>query len=170
MTPDDIRKRLQTLFNDRVVWSEAEAGDSFAMVPAEDWADVCLRIRDDAPLQLGVLISLTAVDRPELEAIEIVAHMHSYSKRHSLVLKTRVNRASPEADSIHKVWPAAIWHEREIFDLFGVSFNGHPNLRRLLLPEDWEGHPLRKDYREKDAYRGIPTSRPGYAKPEAANE
>jgi len=62
------------------------------------------------------------------------------------------------------VWPAAAWHERETFDLFGVDFPGNPDMRRILLPEDWVGHPLLKDYEEPDSYRGIPTTRPGYEK------
>jgi NADH-quinone oxidoreductase subunit C len=90
----------------------------------------------------------------------VVYHVYSYEKKHRIVLKCFLDRADPVLPTVQEVWRAANWQERECFDLLGVLFDGHPDLRRLLLPDDWEGHPLRKDYTEPDHYHGIPTVRP----------
>src|SRR5262249_41458865 len=93
------------------------------------------------------LSTVTAVDRfPAEPRFEIVYHLHSISANRRLRLKCRLPGASPEIDSVTGVWRSANWYEREAFDLFGVKFRNHPDLRRIMLPEDWDGHPLRKDY------------------------
>jgi len=91
--------------------------------------------------------SVTAVDRyPAEPRFEIVYHLHSIESNERLRLKCRLPGADPAIDSVTGVWRGANWYEREVFDLFGVRFLNHPDLRRILLPDDWEGHPLRKDY------------------------
>jgi NADH-quinone oxidoreductase subunit C len=85
----------------------------------------------------------------------VVYHLFSYRHRHGIVLKVEADRAAPSVPSVEAVWKAANWMEREVFDLFGVEFPGHPDLRRVLLPDDWVGHPLRKDYQEAGGYHGI---------------
>ncbi|MCL4235114.1 MAG: NADH-quinone oxidoreductase subunit D, partial [Deltaproteobacteria bacterium] len=85
--------------------------------------------------------------------------LYSTGERHGLTVKVRLDHDKPVADSVHPIWPAAEWHEREILDLLGVEFTGHPNPKRLFMPEDWVGHPLRKDYVRPEIYHGIPTSR-----------
>ena len=90
---------------------------------------------------------------------EVVYHLFSYTHRHALVLKVGVPRDNARLATVSTVWRAALWQEREIFDLLGVDFEGHPDLRRILLPEDWVGHPLRKDYVEPTEYHGISTKR-----------
>jgi NADH-quinone oxidoreductase subunit C len=93
------------------------------------------------------LSSVTCVDwYPEEPRFEIVYHLHSVSRNKRLRLKCRVSGIEPEIDSATAAYISANWYEREVFDLFGVNFRNHPNMRRILLPEDWEGHPLRKDY------------------------
>jgi NADH-quinone oxidoreductase subunit C len=87
--------------------------------------------------------------------IEVVYHLLSYRHRHAFVLKVEAARAAPVIPTVEVVWKAANWHEREVYDLFGVDFPGHPDLRRILLPDDWVGHPLRKDYQEAGGYHGI---------------
>ena len=87
--------------------------------------------------------------------------MFSYPKKREISIKLRVPSDNPVVQSVESVWPAANWHEREAFDLMGFDFEGHSDLRRILLPPDWEGHPLRKDYKEKAEYRGVSTTR-GY--------
>jgi NADH-quinone oxidoreductase subunit C len=96
--------------------------------------------------------------------LELMYHLSSTIHRHRLVLKTRMTRwrddqagQLPEVPSLSGVWSAADWHEREVFDLSGVFFAGHPDLRRILCPDDWLGHPLRKDYQMPDEYHGIPS-------------
>lgn len=93
------------------------------------------------------LADLTAVDwHPKQPRFEVVYHLHSFERNQRLRLKCRLAEESAEIDSVTCVWRNANWHEREVFDLFGIVFRGHPNLRRIMMPEDWEGHPLRKDY------------------------
>lgn len=165
MTADAIVERLgELLGTGPQVPEDPGKGDSHALVPADRWHQACKVLRSDAALHFDFLRSLCGVDRADDGAIEIVAHLFSYRHRQAFVLKTRTGRDSPRIDSVADVWPAAIWHERETFDLLGVDFTGNPDLRRILLPDDWVGHPLRKDYQEQESYRGIPTSRPGYEK------
>jgi len=98
-------------------------------------------------LQFERLSNVTAVDRlPAEPRFEIVYHLHSIERSERLRLVCRLGGGNPEIDSVVSVWSAADWYEREVFDLFGVAFKGHPNLKRLLMPEDWVGHPLRKDF------------------------
>ncbi|HOX45606.1 MAG TPA: NADH-quinone oxidoreductase subunit C [Myxococcota bacterium] len=137
----------------------APAGDAWLEVPAARWREACRAARDLPELGFDFLRSLAGVDRPEAGRIDVVAHLFSYRHRRALVLRTSLERAAPELDSVAQVWPAADWHERELWDLLGVRLRGHPDLRRLLLPEDWPGHPLRKDWQEPAEYRGIPTRR-----------
>ncbi|MBI5399764.1 NADH-quinone oxidoreductase subunit C [Candidatus Saganbacteria bacterium] len=96
--------------------------------------------------QYNFLVFITAVDYPERNVIGMVYHLRSLGNRDTLIIKIDLPREKPEIASVAGIWPAAEWHEREVFDLFGVNFLGHPDLRRILLPPDWEGSPLRKDY------------------------
>jgi NADH-quinone oxidoreductase subunit C len=109
--------------------------------------DACVLLRDDPGCPFNYLADLTCVDRfPSEPRIEVVYHLLSIPNKERVRLKVRLDGGSPSVDSVTPVWPAANYFEREVFDLFGVRFAGHPYLRRLLMPEDWEGHPLRKDY------------------------
>jgi NADH-quinone oxidoreductase subunit C len=105
-------------------------------------------LRADDETRFDFLSDIAAVDRFPLEPrFELNYQLLSISLRHTLRLRVTVpGGADAQIDSVTSVWPAADWMEREIFDLFGVRFNGHPDLRRILMPENWEGHPLRKDY------------------------
>lgn len=164
MTPEAIRDLLAEKLGAEIAWQQAPPGDPWAMVPAEHWHAACKLARHDEALFFDFLRAQTGTDYPDDEQIEVICHLFSYKHRHAIVLKTRVDRKDPKLDTLVDVWPAADWYEREIFDLLGVHFDGHPDLRRLVLPEDWVGHPLRKDYQEQDDYNGIPTTRPGYPK------
>jgi NADH-quinone oxidoreductase subunit C len=93
------------------------------------------------------LSTVTAVDRyPDEPRFEVVYHLHSIERNERVRLKCRLGGEQPAIDSVTSVWRSADWYEREVFDLFGIRFAGHPDLRRIMLPDDWEGHPLRKDY------------------------
>lgn len=135
-----------------------EAGDPWIKVPAAALRDVCLLLRDDADLAFDYLRCQSGVDLEE--RMVTVYHLLSLKHRHTLVLKVDLDRDAPEVDSVQDIWRSANWFERETWDLLGIKFTGHPNLVRVMLPADWEGHPLRKDYQEKPDYHGIPTSRP----------
>jgi NADH-quinone oxidoreductase subunit C len=134
--------------------------DAFFSVRSERVAELCLFLRDDPELRFDFLQCLTAVDWPKREVQEVVYHLYSYRHRHSVCVKTEVPRVAPRLPSVAAIWPTANWHEREQFDLLGVVFEGHPDLRRIMMPDDWVGHPMRKDFHEPKSYRGMPTSRP----------
>ena len=109
--------------------------------------EACAILRDDPALQFNFLSDITAVDwYPSEPRFDVVYHLLSISWHKRMRLKVRLAGDEPNLESITSVWPSANFFEREVYDLFGVRFAGHPNLRRIMMPEDWEGHPLRKDY------------------------
>lgn len=109
--------------------------------------DICELLRRDPELEFDQLVDVTAVDHYPVEPrFEVVYHLRSLNLKHRLRLKAPLGGEHPRIESLIGLWPGADMLEREVFDLFGVHFDGHPNLRRLLMPDDWEGHPLRKDY------------------------
>lgn len=140
-------QKLQA-FHPRAVASASLFRDELTLeIPREQIRAVCEFLKRDPELQFDFLADLTCVDYYPIEPrFELVYHLLSLTTRERLRLKTRVTSENPRLDSITGLWAGANWLEREIFDLFGVHFTGHPNLRRLLMPDDWEGYPLRKDY------------------------
>jgi len=109
--------------------------------------EACAILRDDPDCPFNYLSDLTCVDwYPSEPRFEVVYHLLSISKKERVRLKARLDGSSPAIESVTSVWPSANFYEREVFDLFGVRFTGHPNLKRIMMPDDWEGHPLRKDY------------------------
>jgi len=133
----------------------AAAGE-VVRVGAGEWRATAERLRADG---FDFLQNLTAVDWIKQEKIELVYHLWSYARRVGCVVKIDLPRAQPQVPSVATVWRAANWYEREQFDLLGVVFVGHPDLRRILMPADWPGHPMRKDYVEAASYNGMPTTR-----------
>ena len=116
------------------------------VVPAAQIAEVCRVLRDHPALQFDVCLDVTAADYfPRSPRFHVVYHLVSLSRTFTLRIKVIVPD-NTDVPTISSVWPSANWQEREVWDLFGIVFAGHPNLTRLLTPEDWEGHPLRKDY------------------------
>jgi NADH-quinone oxidoreductase subunit C len=114
------------------------------------------RCREDSTLQFNLLSDATCVDHFPMEPrFELNYHLVSIPTRNKVRLRVRLSGDDPVVDSLVPVWPGANWLEREIFDLFGIQFTDHPDLRRILLPEDWEGYPLRRDY-PVEGYRDIP--------------
>ena len=109
--------------------------------------EACVLLRDDPNCPFNFLSDVTCVDwYPTQPRFEVIYHLFSISRKERVRLKVRLDGEAPAVESVTSVWPAANYFEREVFDLFGVRFTGHPYLRRLLMPEEWEGHPLRKDY------------------------
>jgi len=122
-------------------------GETTLVVPCNVLRDVAERCRGDKELRFNLLSDATCVDRYPLEPrFEVNYHLVSIPRSDRLRLQVRLSANDPVVDSLVSVWPGANWLEREIFDLFGICFTGHPDLRRILLPDDWEGHPLRKDF------------------------
>jgi NADH-quinone oxidoreductase subunit C len=159
MTVDDLHQKLKARFGDEVGPLSEPKIDPFAVVKGERLVEICRWLRETPGIELDFCEDLTAVDWPKRNAIDVVYHLFSYKYRHGMVLKVAADRASPVVPSVESVWKAANWMEREVYDLFGVQFTGHPDLRRVLLPDDWVGHPLRKDYQEAGGYHGIPNLR-----------
>lgn len=160
MTPQEIFDTLAARFGEAVTGFEAAAKDPWCVVDAASIQAVCLALRDEPALKFDYLQCLTGVDYPKESRIAVVYHLFSYQHRHAFVLKVMADRNDPVVPTVERVWKTANWHERECYDLLGVVFEGHPDLRRILLPDDWVGHPLRKDWQEQDHYHGIPTTRP----------
>lgn len=159
MDVSEIHSRLREKFGHAV--SEDTEPGAWPIVDVEGArvAEVCAFLRDEKDLAFDCLSNLTGVDRKEDERIEVDYNTFSYAHRHQLTLRTTTPRLEAALPTACDVWPAANWLERECFDLLGVRFIGHPDLRRILMPEDWVGHPLRKDFVEPDEYHGISTRR-----------
>jgi NADH-quinone oxidoreductase subunit C len=117
------------------------------VVPREHLRRVCSYLKDEPGLEFNLLSDVSVRDRYPLEPrFDVNYHLLSIPTRRAVRLRVRLESGDPQLESVTPVWPTASWHEREAFDLFGIRFNGHPDLRRILMPDDWEGYPLRKDY------------------------
>jgi NADH-quinone oxidoreductase subunit C len=159
MKPAEIAALLRERFGkDKVVQVDdgTDRLDGFVLVDRSIWRDAHVFLRDDARTAIDMFHDITAVDW--VDDFEVVTHLYSMTtKIGPVVLKCRTpDQEDVTVDSLVPVWPAADWHEREAFDLFGIIFDGHPNLRRILLPADWHGHPLRKAEGNPLEYHGIP--------------
>lgn len=154
MTPTEWAARLREHFGERV--GELVPGiDPFVVVKTDAVLEVARFAKRDPSLAIDVLQDLTVTDHPKEGLLRVVQHWYSHTHGHLLVVKTELDRMAPQQASMEPVWKAAGWLEREAYDLFGVVFEGHGDLRRVMLPSDWVGHPLRKDYVEQGGYRGI---------------
>jgi NADH-quinone oxidoreductase subunit C len=132
---------------DAVLSRHSRLGDATAVVAPHRIRDVLAFLRAEADLDFDVLCDLTAVDyHPRVPRFEVVYHLYSIVQNHRIRVKVALDEGDCEIDSVVPLWPAANWMEREVFDLYGIRFRGHPDLRRILLYEEFEGHPLRKDY------------------------
>jgi NADH-quinone oxidoreductase subunit C len=141
---------LKNKFGDAIIETHSEFGDDTAVVTPAKWKEVCRFLRDDPAMAFDMAIDLCGVDYPErTPRFEVVLHLYSVSRRHRLRVKSRVGDAEGEGaeiDTVADIWIGTNWFERETFDLMGISFKGHPDLRRILMYPEFEGHPLRKDY------------------------
>jgi NADH-quinone oxidoreductase subunit C len=158
MTFEEIQQKLAAKFGGERIGALAPANkDPFLKLAPADLVEICAYLKSE--LGFDCLMNLSAIDWPKRNEIEVVYHLWSYSQRHSFILKCSLDRAKPEIASLYPVWKAADWLEREQYDLLGVTFTGHPDLRRIMLPDDWVGHPLRKDYKEEASWHNITTTR-----------
>ena len=146
-----------------VLEMQMEARQPWLDIAPERIADLCLYLRDTPGLHFDYLECLTGVDHgPKAGTLGVVYHLMSIPYGHRLVLKVTLPRGTetdlPSLPSVTPIWRTADWHEREAYDLVGIHFEGHPDLRRILMPADWPGHPLRKDYENPDTYHGVDTA------------
>jgi NADH-quinone oxidoreductase subunit C len=159
MTFEEIQQRLAARFGERIGALAPANKDPFLVVQVADIVEICRFAKEDADLAFDCLMNLSSVDWPKKNQIDVVYHLWSYAKRHAFILKVVLDRAQPKIPSVSSVWNSANWLEREQFDLMGVQFEGHPDLRRIMLPDDWVGSPLRKDYKEQPQWHNITTTR-----------
>jgi NADH-quinone oxidoreductase subunit C len=153
----EILKRVNARFPEKIIEISERKPDPFAVVDPPSIVEIGGYLRDDPECAMDCLSNETGVDYKD--RIEVVYHLFSYSRRHGCVLKVKLPRENPTVATVEQVWRAANWMEREIFDLLGVNFIGHSDMRRILMPEDWQGYPLRKDFVEPLEYHGISTVR-----------
>lgn len=141
---NDLVKRIRAKFGVALLEAFEDRKQAILVVDRARLVDISLFLRDDE--KFDMLADLTAVDWPKREKrFDVVLNLYSFSKNERLRLKVHAADAE-EVPSVVSVWPAANWQEREVFDMFGIIFSGHPDLKRILLPDGWQGYPLRKDY------------------------
>lgn len=168
-----IADRLKQQFGEQIKCVDLECADPWIGIDAENLRGVCRFLCDSDDLHFDYLHCISGIDYLEPDPkkakkidwephFELLYHLSSIRHKHRLVLRVILPRWQNDIEgqllevaSVSDIWRTADWHEREVYDLCGVSFTGHPDLRRILCPEDWEGHPLRKDYETPDEYHGI---------------
>ena len=159
MEAQGLHDRLAAQFGERVTAFQADALQPWTVVAADAIAEVAAFAKADPDLAFDNLMCLSAADYPavkeSLPRMELVYHLFSYPHGHRHVLKVMLPREGASVPSVEGVWGVANWHEREAFDMFGIGFSGHSDLRRILLPDDWQGHPLRKDWVDPEFYNGM---------------
>ncbi len=173
MSGQSFVEQLKSKFDDSLVATNFENIDPWIQVSTKGLVSVAKYLKEEPSLAFDYLNSVSGVDTLELDEkkaakitaeprLEVVYHLYSMTHKHSLVLKVFLPRwldeaagEIPEIPTVSHLWPTANWHERETYDLYGIRFTGHPNLRRILCPEDWVGYPMRKDYVMPEEYHGI---------------
>jgi NADH-quinone oxidoreductase subunit C len=155
MTPEEIHQKLQEHFGTQILECNGTAVDPYIVVAASAIHEVGAYLRHDPDLQFDSLMCLSGVDYGPDKTLGVVYHLFSTSKRHKITLKVEVPRQEGALPTVCDIWRTAEWHEREAYDLYGMRFENHPDLRRILLPDDWEGYPLLKNYQVQEFYHGI---------------
>jgi len=150
MSSQNLLENLKLRFPNLVTETEDVRHNLFAVVKKEGIKDLCAALKNDPEFSFNMLMDLSCVDYLSWEEkefrFELVYNLFSVAKNTRLILKAKVSEADTTVDSVTSVWPAANWYEREVWDMFGISFKGHPNLKRILMYEEFKGHALRKDY------------------------
>lgn len=154
MKPEEIAALLSEKFAGNIVESKPEALNPWSAVDPAAILEVCQFLRADERLSFDHLELLGGADYKD--RIEVVYVVYSMKHHHRYTLKCRLPRENPALHTVESVWGVANWHEREAYDMFGVVFEGHSDPRRILCPDDWEGYPLRKDYKMPTRYRDMP--------------
>jgi NADH-quinone oxidoreductase subunit C len=155
MNAKDIYEILKNEFGENIISlnDDGTTSEPFIIITPENLLDIMLFLRDDEKTNFDYLSCLSGVDNKE--TLGVVYHLFSMTKKHKITIKVELPKDNPEVNTVERVWRTADWHEREAFDMYGIIFKGHHDLRRILNPYDWEGHPLRKDYKQPDEYHGI---------------
>jgi NADH-quinone oxidoreductase subunit C len=167
---EEIYQILKDKFPDSIIELKNIQFEPHIVVDPKAIKDISLFLRDEEGLEFDALMCLSGVDNADGEkktdedganvfvggTLSVYYHLHSILQNHKLTLKVSTSREDPEVESVESVWRCADWHEREAYDMFGIKFLNHPDLRRILMPYDWEaGYPLRKDYKNPEFYKGM---------------
>ena len=155
MTAEQVHEMLKSRFGEKISSFQKEVPDPVITVPAADLFAICRFLRDDPALAFDTLMCLSGYDLGAGKGLGVIYHLCSMKHHHRFTVKTEVARENPHVPSVERLWRTADWHEREAYDMYGIAFDHHPDLRRILCPDDWEGWPLRKDYVVQEYYHGI---------------
>lgn len=153
MDPLSIETLLKEQFSEGILSSDLESFDPWIEVDVRYWLEIAKFFIQDQRLSFDSLMCLSGVDYTD--QLGCVYHLHSMRHNHRITIKIFMSYDKPEIPSVSSLWKTADWHEREAYDLFGIVFLNHPDLRRILLPDDWEGYPLRKNYQTPVLYQDI---------------
>lgn len=156
MTFPNLKSLIEQILPEAILGEDLTATPKALLIDAKHIHAVCVLLHENDQTYFDMLSCLTGLDNgPEAGTMEVIYNLYSIPKDIALMLKVILERENPEIASVADIWRTANWHEREAYDLFGIKFLNHPDLRRILLPRDWEGHPLRKDYKEQETYHGM---------------
>ena len=155
MIPQEFHDLLKSTFGDAILESKLDGVfDPYITVAPDRVPEIARFLRDTDRFSFDSLMLLSGMDYTKGK-LGVVYHLHSLKWNHKIVIKTEVPAENPHVRSVEAVWKTANWHEREAFDMYGIVFDGHPDLRRILMPDDWEGYPLRKDFAVPEYYNGM---------------
>ncbi len=154
MIAQEIHDSLKAKFGDAIVEAKLDAPQPWIRVSENRTKEIGFFLRDETGFEFNYVSCVSGVDYND-GRLGAIYHLYSTTQKHKIVLKAFCTKENNHVQSVAAVWGGASWHEREAFDLVGIVFDGHPDLRRLLLPDDWEGHPLRKDYKVPEFYNGM---------------
>ena len=147
-----------------VVILPEEPHNDYIQIQPEQWKNVAQFLKDDSKFKFDSCQCITGIDLGLEQDLEVRYNFHSMKLKHKIEIRIAVGRKKPSIPSVEQVWRIADWFEREVYDMYGIRFKGHRDLRRMLLPEDWKGWPLRKDYKTPNIYNGmkVPKVRKGW--------
>lgn len=147
LSKDELLELVKSLSTDITLQEKADR--AAVIIPLDQWLNIAKQLKSDSRFLFDMLSDHTAIDWPEEQIIELVYQLYSVDHHHHLMVCIKIPRAISIAPSVSELWPIAEWQEREVFDLFGVKYSNHPDLRRIFLEDDWQGHPLLKDYKDE---------------------
>ncbi|MBH49708.1 MAG: NADH-quinone oxidoreductase subunit C [Candidatus Marinimicrobia bacterium] len=154
MTFEEIKSAINAKFSDSVL-ENPEGEENVIYLDSRSWNKIALFLISDKDLFFNQLECLTGMDLGSETSLEVRYNFHSMEHRHKVEIRLTVDRKDPKIPSVEQIWRMADWFEREAYDMYGIVFEGHRDMTRILCPDDWEGWPLRKDYEVQDTYHGI---------------
>ena len=155
MTTQEVSEKIKAKFPEAVLDMKAEGVlDPYIKLAPTQWKEIAGFLHDDEDLKFDSLMCLSGMDFGK-NVLGVVYHLFSMAKKQKLTVRIEVPVDNAVIPSVESVWGTAEWHEREAYDMIGITFTGHPDMRRILCPDDWEGYPLRKDYKVPEYYQGM---------------